>query len=92
MDGGSAILSRHHRPAKGLVTLKKQGYLYVAPEAGGFFSCFCAGRKAEIVTLENRLLSIRNGNGSLIKALNFDTCTVNIDSSGDTLKIKVRSD
>ena len=63
-----------------MITLKKQGHLYNTTGNTGLFACFCGGRRAEQVILENRVLIIKDKDGGIIETINFDTVSVEIKS------------
>lgn len=73
-----------------MITLKKQGYLYYTTGSNGIFACFCAGRRAEQVVLENRVLTIKDQDGGIIETVNFDTVSVEIKNSTNSIRIKIK--
>lgn len=88
VDFNSAVLSRKSNMNKRMVTLKRLGYLYNEKERGGIFSCFCVGRRAESVELENRVLWVKSSDGVIIETVNFDTVSVSISRSGNSITIE----
>jgi hypothetical protein len=77
VDINSVFLNKKYVENKGMVTLKKQGCLFLEKEnGGGFFGCFEKGRRGEMVVLENRGLIVVGENGKVKRAVNFDTMTV----------------
>jgi hypothetical protein len=67
--------------------------MYTKPNNESMWACFtCSSRQGKRVSIENRIISIKDGTGRILETINCDTVSIRIEKGNKFIKLITRAD